>query len=296
MANAARWGALLLLAVLAAGCFGPFAVTGQVVDQDGHPLSDVTLHTTASVRTDYEFDAYGGESSTLLEDGEFSVRCASCSAMHLFFTKDGYHGKSLDLAFFEWWGDHTVVLTQIGPTVDLNLYRAKLSVSIDDADTVMALPKHDPRNDDYTKERATLTQGEPHVALKPALAEDGSFAIDVGVPDGMRTIRYAELDFSAANGVAQIHDAPVDRFDNILSEMVAAPRDGYAPTLRLHGKQLGQIYFFYCIVDGHYCKGTVTAPGLRFEGDTPRLRAEIELYINRDPSNRGLDDPRGYLR
>lgn len=275
------------------GCFGPFAVTGEVVDQNGTPLSNVKLHTTASVQTKQEFDAYGGETSAILPDGEFKVRCWTCSAMHLFFSKDGYHPKALDLAFFEWWTDHEVVLIKQGPPVDLDRFEADITFGPGNIETVMAV---------VDQEAKTLTLEElkefpettPVVRLRPSRHDDG--ALMVTTEEFMPVLEYVELDFSEANGAIQLYEPSDINFTYAYAEMVAAPKDGYTQSVRLQGKWPGQYYYFYCRIDGYYCKGAVSAPTVSQSGDQLGVSLSVEAFVNHKPNDRGLDDPRGYLR
>ena len=291
--KAIKFALALGVALLCAACSGPFSVSGQVVDQYGNPLGNVRLHTTAAVKTDNEFDAYGGEQSTTLSDGEFKVRCGNCSAVHLFFSKDGYHPQAVDLAFFEWSNDMTIVLYERGPPVDLNPHEAKITAGPGFDDTYMVIDG---------KETRVLTEAElaaeeselPYIALRPAANDDGSLITET--PEFMPIIKYAELDFSGANGAAQLYEPREMSLTYAYAEMSAAPVDGYTPRIRLENKLPGQLFFFYCIIDGYYCKGTATVPGLWQDEESSRVQVSIETFVNPVPSHRGLDDPRGYLR
>lgn len=268
--------ATLAILLVCSSCSGPLFVSGRVVDQDGNPLSDVKLHTTASVKTKYEADSYGGERSTTLRDGEFKIRCAACSAAHLLFVKDGYHPKSIDLAFFEWSSDLTIVLQKKGPPVDLKGYETRVQAGPEIDDTFLAL------------------SAASFVAIRPAMNNEGALAIEV--KEFMSTMKFVDLDFSGANGGAQLY-VPTDlEISYAYAEMTAAPLDGYTSTIRLSGKQEGQFHFFYCKIDGRYCKGKVSVPRVWDNDGRKVVIASIEVFLNPQQGDRGLDDPHGYFR
>lgn len=287
--------AICTFAFLVSACSGPFSASGRVVDQYGNPLTDVRLHTTAAVKTEFEADAYGGEKSSTLPDGKFKVRCGNCAAVHLFFSKEGYHPQSVDLAFFEWSSNMTIVLQEKGPPVDLDEYQAKISAGPDFDDTVMVFAEKEARV--YTEAglaTASVESDLPFIALRPATNEDGDLIVETR--EYMQTIKFAELDFSGANGAAQLYEPRERSITYAYAEMGAAPVDGYTPTIRLENKMPGELFFFYCIIDGYYCKGMATAPSLMSASDEPYVQITIEAFVNQVPSHRGLDDPRGYLR
>ena len=81
-----------------------------------------------------------------------------------------------------------------------------------------------------------------------------------------------------------------------MRKWLSAPQEGYTPSVRLQGKWPGQYYYFYCIIDGYYCKGAVSAPSVWLDDGQPGVQLTLEAFVNHTPNDRGLDDPRGYLR
>jgi hypothetical protein len=276
-----------MLAVLCTGCWG--GVSGTIVDQYGQPIPDVQFRMTRYAASAYEFDSYGGEEGELIADGRFSAWCWSCTAVHLFFYKEGYHSESLDLAIYEWKYGLRIVMQRAEEPVSLREHQSHLEAGPDVVDTVMVIERD--RTRELPLERiAAHRNPAPYLVLRPSIAADGSLATEqVGL---FLSPGPAVLDFSAAGRGAgvQAYEPSTRDIRRAYREMTTAPVAGYESSLFLEAGAKEQ--FFYCRIARHSCKGRVTAPRIAHRGGG-RLSVElsVELYLNPEIDQRSLDDP-----
>jgi hypothetical protein len=280
-----------VIAVANASCSGPFSVSGTVVDQHGNPIDGVSLHLAGAVATKYEIDAYGGETSFDLENGRFRVSCGFCTAVHLFFSKEGYYPQSLDLAFFERKNGLKIVMRKVEFPVKLRKYEGRLETGPEIEDRVLGFgqpPPYDRRLSEITA--ATVIPARAYVTLTPDLNPDGSIATD---PAGHRRVpARVRLDFSPARGGIVFHQPSTMNLREGLREMFVAPDVEYSQSIEL---ELGTSHrFFYCRIEGRYCKGIVHAPVLTQREGADFVSTHIAIHLNPNYGNRSLDDPTTY--
>lgn len=285
----------LLLVMLLAGCSGPATVSGTVVDEQGQTLTDVQMHVTAAVSTKYELDAYGGERTLSLDDGKFKVRCGNCSAAHLFFSKDGYHPQPVDLAWFERTRGLTVVLRRKGEPVDLEYIEARLLAGPGVAETVLQVDRKGMRERALEDIRAdSVNAPARYIGIQPALTDDGAVAAVRSI-DRPPVLDYMVLDFSAADGGVQLYKPSTRVIHFAFAEMTAAPQDGYQERIRIDVSEDFDNSYFYCVVDGRYGKGKITAPSVGRGERSGEVYVSIELYMSPHIAHRSMENARGYL-
>ena len=290
------WFFLALVLASSPGCSGPATVSGKVLDEYGNPLSNVQLHVTSAVATQYEPDAYGGERTIHLDDGTFKVRCSNCSAIHLFFSKEGYHPKPLDLAWFEKTRGLTIVLLRKGEPVDLKKVSAELFIGPADEQMGLAFDNDVGSEQKLDELRATSsTATVPHITFLPSLNADGSLAAirQHGQASKLQTM---VLDFSAANGGVQIYRPSTRVIHYAFAEMTAAPQDGYQDTVTVDTSGDFDNTYFYCVIDGRYCKGYVGPPAVGILENAESVRVSVEMYLSPYLAHRSMENARGYVR
>ena len=280
-----------VIAVAGAGCSGPFSVSGTVVDQHGNPIDGVSLHLTGAVANRYEIDAYGGEASFKVKNGRFRASCSFCTAFHLFFSKEGYYPQSLDLAFFERKNGLKIVMRKVEFPVKLRKYEGRLETGPEIDNRVLGFGQsrpHDRRLSEISAE--TVIPARAYVTLAPDLDPDGSIAKD---PAGRRRLpARVRLDFSAARGGIVFHEPSTMNLREGLKEMFVAPDVDYPPSVDL---EVGARHrFFYCRIEGRYCKGIVHAPVVAERDRAEFVSTHIEIHLNPNYGSRSLDDPTTY--
>jgi hypothetical protein len=277
------------LPILLSGCDGILSSTlsGKVIDQDGNPLTDVTLHLTRAMATKYEADAYGGEHTVRLKDGKFKIKCKDCSAAHLFFSKEGYYSESLDLAFFEKKRGLVVVLNRTEHPAKLQELQGRAEVGPGISELVVVLDVHQSRT--QTLERILeKSPSPPYLRLHPPRFEDGSLAITKAeFYDAVAG--SALLDFSTADGGVVPYQPSTEYVQRAYREMTLAPEFDYQPSLELIPGSKDQ--YFYCKIGNRYGKGRAHGPRVDHRsGGRKIIAASVEIYLNPD-GTQNLDDP-----
>jgi hypothetical protein len=238
-------------------------------------------------------------------DGWFRVECEDCSDLKLRFHKEGFYPKKVgidltqeELAELALEPDKraqgvkrtgiVVRLVRAKQPVKLDRHEGTLDFSQEGVGRVLivdskrrgSLPlKHLEATHD-----SSAGKGLPaHISVNPGespstlfFGDDGSFKAQPSVAGPV------VLDLSAAKGGVILFEPKGANPTQIFREMKLAPEDGYQDHLTILPDFQGELYFF-CIIDGTYGKGRVSAPWIQYgPRDQTSVATYVEVLLNPD--------------
>jgi len=281
---------------------GAIDVRGVVRDEDGKPLSGVTISfqethlaanpANASIETD-----------DITVDGEFELECGDCSAIEADFTKGGYHTVAHEWIAFGpnrkqpgMADDDVVVVMQArGIPASLEPFRGILQAgtktrvlpfSFGMGSGVMSPDRLDERAADEN------VANPLYLRLAVDTDADGSVLVEQVSRAGSETTfgraRNARLDFSTANGGA-IPYMPKERNVRLIDrEMSRAPTSGYKEYLDIVRTD-GTPQYFYCRIGDRYGRGIVDPVRLsRSDPVGPGVEVSVSIKLNAVPGDANL--------
>jgi len=311
VAVAALLGTTMLVASRLGGPFVPrqvlaqlngrIALSGRVVDQDGNPLSGVTMRVTKTVYTSNPAEFTRDEESEESVDGMFEVSCRECSTINLSFSKPGYYVTSISESLGRLDGervDHLTmedikVVLEVKPRAVQLFHRSgELLFDSTGVKQVVSLGGRLIGNLPLGPQKTLSSLDSPYVSLICKTESDGTLArrtvprpgregLTMVAPSGARLV-FA----TGGDGVVLYEPRTHSPSPSLVfREMREAPLEGYRGEIdfdQLPGNR--QTYYFYCRVGGLYGKGAVSAPLFRSPKNLDEAVSAIGIRLNPDGS------------
>ncbi len=267
---------------------GAIRLGGVVIDDEGRPLSEVTL---GIEKCRYlPFDDDGCTETEKVVNGVFHYQCRRCSWVRIYFSKNGYHHEEIDFAFDPEVHDRAVEVTglriqldKVRNPVSLRELSGSLTVGAGPAGVLPVGPWTTSSGPPVEELKAMAkSEGKPeifaYVSLVAELDSDGNAVAIPYKPPGAATTflkaRSVFLDFSGADGGAIPYEGTETTPWRIFDKMREAPSSGYLRRLPLDPTWETGLYF-YCKLGDRYGKGRVSRPHV---SRGPR-GMEVEVYV-----------------
>lgn len=278
---------------------GTVQLGGEIVDDEGRPLSDVTLRIRASRPKLLDPFDEGYSRKVKVVTRAFRYKCSRCSTVHLRFSKEGYHYEELEFVYDR--KQHgkklkatalRITLGRIRNPVALVEIGGEMTIG---AGSVRVIPislkpaigsVHLELLVEKAKKDGFLEQLE-YLKLEAQLNADGTpVTVLLDQPDlpKHRQIQpvSAFLDFSMVDGGGAVLYEPTETEQRrIFNSMRMAPESGYVPQVPLGRLTGNQVLFFYCKIGGYYGKGMVRAPRL-LKINGLKVSTHVSIWLNRD--------------
>lgn len=280
---------------------GTIRLGGEIFDDEGRPLSGVTLRIRTSRPSLFDPFDDGYSRKMKVVAGAFRYKCNQCSTVHLHFSKEGYHREEMEFVYNR--KQHGKRLESTALRIKLDRLRSPVTLveisgvlSIGSGSVKVVPIALQPTSASaplewlvaqLKKEGGDLAQ-LLYLKLDALLHADGTpvtVSLDrPGLPKGQRLQPVsAVLDFSMANGGAVLYEPSESETWRIYDSMRRAPESGYVPRLALDRWSTGESYkYFYCKLGDYYGKGSVGVPKIKQSSSGLVATSYIEIWINRD--------------
>lgn len=280
---------------------GRISLRGRVVDENGNPLSGVTMQVTKTVYTSNPAQFTRDEESEQSVDGSFEVSCSACSTINLSFWKAGFYDTYISESLVRLDGERVNELVRedilieveaIPPAVQVLHRSGELIFATTGVKQVVSLGGRLTGSITIGPDKSLGSLDSPYVSLNCRTETDGTLARRT-VPrpgrDGLTMVApsAARLVFANAGDGVVLYEPRTESPSPsmVFREMREAPLEGYRGEIdfdQLPGSR--QTYYFYCRVGGLYGKGAVSAPLFRSPKNLGEAVSAIRIQLNPDGS------------